>query len=628
LSIVTGSRLHREALLVFGAAAVLLVLATVVFQIWVVGADAEGVGTIWGTAFTMSCASVVVVAGAVYVRLISKRVQQLARGLEAVQSGQYPLLVVRGNDEISRLVVGFNQMVEELRARSERIDDWVDTKETELVQLKQTLDSDKEKLGTRLDNVGEGVIVLDTDGQVIMANQQVSDILGVPTAALSRVPLPALIEQVRPRLVNEAAVEQRLGDLRAGRPHAVDEMVLELDDSRGPSIRLYSTPVSGADADLLARIATLLDLGKAREVDRLKTEFLSTISHELRTPLTSVKGALGLVRAGAAGQITSDTRELLEIASANIDRLITVINNILDVLNLERGQAGFRFAPTPLADCVARAAGTVAADAQGAGVTVESRLPRDLATVHADPKRLEQVIVNLLSNAIKFSVQGQTVIVSAAPEGRKVKVSVQDSGKGISQEAIGRLFQKFEHSEGALTRSSQGAGLGLAICRHIVEAHGGRIWVESAEGNGSTFFFTLQASTPVDALTSRRSHRSVLVIDDDEATVRVISKVFEAQGHRVLASYSGEEAVQLVKRHRPDLVTLDLRMPRTDGYQVLDAIRRDPRTSALPVICISVEPDGGKALAGGANYYLNKPLDIDRLREISASVLERVGERV
>jgi hypothetical protein len=489
------SRLHREALLVFGVVAVALVVVNLVFQIWIAAAGVEELASLWSTLFIMLSGGLVMAAGIVYVRLISKRVQHLLQGLEAVRGGQYPLLLVRGDDEISRLVVGFNQMVEELRARHERLDDLVGTKETELVELSQSRASDKEKgkLETRLENTGEGVIVLDMDGHVIMANEPVSEILGVPTKALSQVQLPALIDQVRHRLINLPQVERQMHELQEGR-QAVGEMALELDGPGGPSIHLYSAPVRGADSHLLARIATLMDLGREREVDRLKTEFLSTISHELRTPLTSVKGALGLVRGGAAGSITADTRELLEIASTNIDRLINVINNILDVLSLERGQAGFRFSAISLEECVARAADVVG-EQSAKPVTVETSFPSDLPGVRGDSKRLEQVMVNLLSNAIKFSRDGQKVLVAARAENGTVKVSVQDFGKGIGKDAIGRLFQKFEHSEEALRRGSQGAGLGLAICRHIVEAHGGRIWVDSVEGEGSTFSFTL----PIDA---------------------------------------------------------------------------------------------------------------------------------
>jgi signal transduction histidine kinase len=322
---------------------------------------------------------------------------------------------------------------------------------------------------------------------------------------LSAAPLETLIKQVEHRLVNRPAAEQALRDLRAGK-QAVGEMVLELDAAGGTAIRLYAAPVRGADSAMLGRIATLMDLGREREVERLKSEFMSTISHELRTPITSVKGALGLIRSGAAGQIGTDMRELLEIASTNIDRLINVINTILDVLTLERGQAGFRFAPTSLGDCVVRAAAVVSGQSRQAGVNVVNNLPGDLPGVRGDARRIEQVMVNLLSNAIKFSRQGQTVFVAAAAENGQLKVSVRDSGKGISREAIGRLFQKFEHSEEALTRGYQGAGLGLAICRHIVEGHGGRIWVDSVEGSGSTFWFTLPVDGhAVDPSSFRRS---------------------------------------------------------------------------------------------------------------------------
>jgi two-component system, OmpR family, sensor histidine kinase VicK len=481
-----------------------MVLASLGFQLWL-GSSGGTAGSLWGTVFTMLSGFLVLGAGAVYVRLSSKRVQSLLRGLDAARKGQYPLLVAQGDDEIAQLTVGFNQIVQELRARRESLTDLVDTRETELVQLTQNKPAEKGHLEGRLESLGENVIVLDMDGHVIMANKQVSETLGLPASVLSAAPLERLIEQVEHRLVNRPVAEQALRDLRAGK-QAIGEMVLELDAAGGTAIRLYAAPVRGADSAMLGRIATLMDLGREREVERLKSEFMSTISHELRTPITSVKGALGLIRSGAAGQISTDMRELLEIASTNIDRLINVINNILDVLTLERGQAGFRFAPTSVGDCVMRAAAMVSGQSQQSGVNIVNNLPRDLPGVRGDARRIEQVMVNLLSNAIKFSRQGQTVFVAAAAENGHLKVSVRDSGKGISREAIGRLFQKFEHSEEALTRGYQGAGLGLAICRHIVEGHGGRIWVDSVEGSGSTFWFTLPVETQeVDPTSFRRN---------------------------------------------------------------------------------------------------------------------------
>jgi signal transduction histidine kinase len=497
---------YREAVLVFGLTAVALVVSSLLFQLWLSSGPSGGPGPVWGTVFAMLSGGLILLAGALYVRLVSKRVRHLLRGFEAIRSGEYPLLLVEGDDDISRLVVGFNQMVEELRSRHERLTELVEAREPGLDRISRTTPPrDGAQLGSLLEKSSEGLIVTDRDGRIVLVNEQVSEILGLPRSALAQVELSALVEQVRHRLLNPWRVEQQLGDFLRG-AHEPGDMVLELDGPEGPTLRLYSAPVRGSDGQLLARIVTSIERGNEREVDRLKTEFLSTISHELRTPLTSVKGALGLIHGGAAGTITADTRELLEIASSNIDRLINVINNILDVLTLERGQATFRLSSMSLAECITRAVELVGEQAGRASVTVETRLPTDLARVRGDARRVEQVLVNLLTNALKFSAQGQKVVVGASANDGTVTVSVQDFGKGISKEAVGRLFQKFEHSEEALTRRTQGAGLGLAICRHVVEAHGGRIWVESTEGVGSTFFFTLPAEPGVvDPISLRRT---------------------------------------------------------------------------------------------------------------------------
>src|SRR5258706_7111413 len=244
-----------------------------------------------------------------------------------------------------------------------------------------------------------------------MCNRRVSDALGLPMEAVIGCDLTMLIGQVRHRLVDPEAVERKVYDLKHD-PARVDEIVLELDGPGGLAVRLFSTPMRGADGKILGRIATSLDSNRQREVERLKMEFLSTISHELRTPLTSIKGSLGLIRGGAAGAASADMRELLDIALSNADRLIGLINDILDIFQLERGQVRMRMTPISLPKSVERAMEAVAMQAERGHVTLEATLPASLPPVRGDARRVEQVLGNLLTNARKFSPERSKVIVA------------------------------------------------------------------------------------------------------------------------------------------------------------------------------------------------------------------------
>jgi len=586
---------------------------------------------IWIFAFVTS--ALVVVASLIQAALVLPRLRRVLRGMEEVRGGGYPRLLAEGHDELSNLVRGFNETVDTLRARDEKLRAWAGHREQDLMKLSHELDQERERLDTVLSAIGDGVIVLDSDNKVLMANRRVSEIFGVPPEQLQGCDLALLIEQVRHRLLRPDLVEQKVMELKRA-PSLVDEVTLELDDPGHQAIRLYSVPVRGADGTIVGRIATSLDLGREREIERMKTEFLSTISHELRTPLTSIKGSLGLVLGGAAGTFSADARELLDIARSNTDRLVRVINQILDMMLLERGQALIRAVPMPLQACAERALRAVAAPSQAAGVDVRMQIPADLPNVLGDARRVEQVLVNLLTNAIKFSSRGHEVILAARAEAGKAHITVQDFGRGMSPEFLERLFTRFEHAEASLTRESQGMGLGLAICRHIVQAHGGRIWAESKENEGSTFHFTLPLSVsplvepeptaaPV-AGDAAGAPRLVLVIDNDEDVTRILSYIFETQGHQVICAHSGGEAIALARRHRPDLITLDLNLPDIDGFEVLRMLRAAEESRHIPVICISVRPDVRLALALGADFCMEKPLDIDRLRELSGRALATV----
>jgi len=625
-------RLSRQFLLVSGIAAFFAILKNLV-TIWQLprAAQFERIQIFIWILGSLGVVVVVFLAGVVNYWIVSRRLRRLLEAMDELRQGQYPRLVAEGDDQVAELVRGFNQTVEELRVRDDKLKSFAGQQQTVVVKLSQTLEDEREKLQTVLQTIGEGVIVLDSESKVVMCNRRVSEVLGLPMDSVIGCDLAVLIEQVRHRLVDPESVERKVHDLKHD-PARVDEIVLELDGPGGLAVRLFSTPMRGTDGKILGRIATSLDLNREREVERLKMEFLSTISHELRTPLTSIKGSLGLIRGGAAGAASADMRELLDIALTNADRLISLINDILDIFQLERGQMRMRMAPMSLPKSVERALEVVATQAEMRQVNLETALPDGLPSVRGDARRIEQVLVNLLANAIKFSSEQSRVIVSARATGERVEVSVQDFGRGMAPDFRARLFSAFEHAQGALTRESQGAGLGLAICRRIVEAHSGEIRVESEEGKGSTFYVTLQAvdeeavaTAPAVKSSGTRSPAVgaglILVVDDDEDVTRVISYVFESQGHRVIVAHNGKEAIELARRYRPDMLTLDLVMPQTDGVDVIRTLRGSPETHHIPIICISVQPDASNALALGADYYLEKPLDLERLRDISNRAL-------
>jgi signal transduction histidine kinase/HAMP domain-containing protein len=618
-------RLLRYFLVIFGALGVVIVVKNI-FVLYALSLRPQSIREVELTVFVSTALVLVFIAISIVLisRLISDRLSRIVLAMQELRNGSYPLLVVSGNDEITDLARGFNQMVEELRTRDDKLKSWAGRRETEMARLSQNLEVERGKLETVLQSIGEGVIVLDNDNRVLMANRRVAEIFDIQPENMPGTDLGTLISHVRDRLLNPESVDVQFHDLQRNQG-TVDEIVLQLDEPNGPEIRLYCTPVRGVNGKLFGRIATSLDMSRERELDRLKSEFVSTISHELRTPLTSIKGSLGLIKTGAVGPVSSDLRELLDIALSNTERLVNTINDMLDIGQLERGHMRMSTINLALEPAIEQALRVIQRPAKQQNISIEVKLPPDLPTVVADPRRVEQVLVNLLSNAVKFSERDKRVIVSAAEQGNEVVISVQDFGVGISQDFQERLFDKFEHQQGALTRERQGSGLGLAISKQIVKALGGRIWVESEVGKGATFHFSLPIAhhAVVRAEEQRRplpgdsSRRLILVIEDDEDAARVISYALELQGHRVISCPNGKEAMQLVRRHHPDMITLDLSIPGMNGFEVLKELRAEPGTQKLPIVCISAQPDPKQAIDRGADYYLEKPIEIERLREIT-----------
>jgi signal transduction histidine kinase len=236
-------------------------------------------------------------------------------------------------------------------------------------------------------------------------------------------------------------------------------------------------------------MANILDVSERREVERLKKEFVATVSHELRTPLTSIRGSLTLLNVGALGALPDQAKKVVALAERNTIRLITLINDILDIEKIESGKLDMVLDTVPIASVVDRSVEAVKSFAEQQEIKLEVKPSQ--STVFADGDRLVQVIVNLLSNAVKFSPQGSTVTIAVEEIPNWIEVKVIDHGRGIPAKYKELLFQRFQQVEHADSKKKGGTGLGLAICKGIIEQHGGSIGVDSEEGKGSTFWFRI-----------------------------------------------------------------------------------------------------------------------------------------
>jgi len=337
------------------------------------------------------------------------------------------------------------------------------------------------------------------------------------------------------------------------------------------------------------------DIRQLKEVERLKTEFVSTVSHELRTPLTAIRGALGLVLAGTTGVIASKTRDLLQIGLQNTERLIRLINDILDVERIESGHLFVRREPCELAEILRTTVESLRTVAMETHVSLVIEA-QESVVVTGDPDRLVQVFTNLISNAVRFSPRGESVTVTLRTTPTSVVVFVSDRGPGIPLEFRKRIFGKFQQADPA--GASGGAGLGLAIVRAIVERHGGSIRFDSAPGHGTTFIteFPYTAPSASEASANAADHR-LLLVDDDRDMLSVLRSLCETVG-AVTAVGSPEEAWRALTSTPYDAIVIDPSSPGSPGVDLVLRVRELPVYADVPVLVFSAREFSDKELDG------------------------------
>jgi CheY-like chemotaxis protein/two-component sensor histidine kinase len=338
-------------------------------------------------------------------------------------------------------------------------------------------------------------------------------------------------------------------------------------------------------------------------------------------------------------------KEFLGIINEESDRLTRLINDFLDISKIQAGKVQWKTEELSLANALNSAVTAARPLIEKEKLTLSMDIEKDLPHVLYDKDRLAQVFTNILGNAIKFTPESGKITVKAwinqgeAPEKRNmVTVSISDTGIGIEPENHHKIFENFGQVGDVLKDRPKGTGLGLPICKKIIENFGGKIWVESDLGKGTTFLFTVPiAKTRINSELinqiplpeAKAANGKTILVVDDEANVRLFIKhELLAQGHRVIEAAGGKEAVEMARKHHPDLITLDIMMPDLDGFDVTAVLKNDPTTKNIPILIITIVEDMEKAFRLGANDYITKPISLDTLLQKVNRLLERNRKRI
>lgn len=397
------------------------------------------------------------------------------------------------------------------------------------------------------------------------------------------------------------------------------------------------TPLYDDKARLIGYGKVTRDLTEQRRAEQLKNEFVSVVSHELRTPLTSIRGSLGLVLGGAAGECPDKVLHLLKIANTNCDRLSRLINDILDVEKIEAGKMNFKFQQVDLGKWIAESVSVNQMYADKFNVKIICK-PLPVIKVNVDTDRLMQVMTNFISNAVKFSKKGGEVVVSISQQNSHATVSVSDKGMGIPLEFQDKIFQRFSQADSSTTRSETGTGLGLAISKAIIERLGGTIGFKTKAGEGSTFYFDLPEAqfTQVRRADSEagdaKDRQRILICEDDADQAEYLSTMLMGASYDSEICHTAEQAKRLLEDNEYYALLLDLILPDENGIELIKTLRNSTHNQMIPIIVISVFAKETKELVNGNVIqvvdWLEKPVDFNKLAKAFSSIKKRLKKSI
>ena len=523
------------------------------------------------------------------------------------------------------------------------------------IELQETLGY----LTAIIDNMADGLLVVDTENQVKLVNNSFLQMFSLKRKDIVNQDSSTILgKHLAGLIVRSKSVTQ-------GENIRLDIDMPDNKTGRAVASPIYSENVADSGEMKQIGVVTIIrDFTTEKEIDRMKTEFISNVSHELRTPLTSILGFTKIIKkrlndillpaleanqnpkiGKAVNQVTGN----IDIIIAEGERLTNLINGVLDVAKMEAGKVDWHMVPISVPSIIERAAAATRTLFESDKVKFILEIEGGLSEVNADQDRIIQVLVNLISNANKFTENG-SVTCKAVRADKDIVISLIDTGIGIAQDSLDQVFDKFQQVGETLTDKPKGTGLGLPICKQIVEHHGGRIWVESEIGRGSTFSFTIpltehsaselksartrdltallsQLSGQDDAGDSpSRKHKKTVLVVDDEPTIReYLRQELESEGYHVEEAENGLDAISQAKVLMPDLVILDVMMPLMNGFDAAAVLKNDPQTMKIPIVILSIIEDLERGYRIGINRYLKKPIEADVLLNEVASLVSREG---